>query len=127
MSLCRAQGSRGTAGWVPAVGTGSWEAVRPGLGRSSVVLAVFWGFAPVPVLLLPQPWLLGAAGWVCGERACGWAVAGCDGAGGDAARVSAANRCFQGSFHSTGCEENCSDRNCVVIVGNGVTMPERQS
>lgn len=82
MSLCRAEGSRGTAGWVPAVGTGSWEAVRPGLGRSSVVLAVFWGFAPVPVFLLPQPWLWGAAGWDCGDRACGWAVAGCDGAGG---------------------------------------------
>lgn len=47
--------------------------------------------------------------------------------GEEAGRVSATNRCFQGSFHSTGHEENCSDRNYVVIVGNGVTMPERQS
>lgn len=49
------QAQDGTAGWVPAVGTGSWEAVCPGLGCSNVVLSVFWGFAPVPVFLLPSP------------------------------------------------------------------------
>lgn len=65
----------------------------------------------------------------CPLRACGQSeiYGGAEARRENGEHISATNCCFQGSFHSTGREENSSDRNYFIIVGNFITMQYQPS